>query len=98
MLGASVWAPMKSSFRSIELADVVGSEVGHHANAQARRPGGPVKPASPEGVGAKRRGLTGPRDARESRLVMAPRYVMRDLRRCSVAGRRRLRRSCNSGR
>ena len=48
-----------------------GQPEGHHVTAKGRRSRGSVKPDSPEGDGAKRSGLTGPRTAGQSRVVMA---------------------------
>jgi hypothetical protein len=47
-----------------------GQPEGHHVTAKGRRSRGSVKPDSPEGDGAKRSGLTGPRTAGQSRVVM----------------------------
>jgi hypothetical protein len=44
---------------------------GHHVIAEHRRSRGSVKPEAPSGDGAKRSGLTGPRAAGQSRVVMA---------------------------
>jgi hypothetical protein len=48
-----------------------GQPEGHHVTAKGRRSRGSVKPDGPEGDGAKRSGLTDPRTAGQSRVVMA---------------------------
>ena len=48
-----------------------GQPEGHHVFASTRRSRGSVKPASGEADGAKRSGLTEPRAAGQSRVVMA---------------------------
>ena len=52
-----------------------GQPEGHHVQPSRRRSHGSVKPDSPEGDGATRSGLTGPRTAGQSRVVMAAVYA-----------------------
>jgi hypothetical protein len=52
-----------------------GQPEGHHVIASPRRSRGSVKPEAPSGDGAKRSGLTEPRTAGQSRVVMAARHA-----------------------